>query len=187
MGVLLYYGRAVDSTILVALGTLAAAQAQGTQATAEACTHLLNYCATHPDAVIHYTASDMVLHVHSDASYLFEPKARSQVSGLHYLSSRPCDPQQPPSPIPNDPPPPLNCAILVVSNIMKQVLASASEAETGGLFYNGQEATIIRTTLLEMGYPQPPTPLQTDNMTAAGIVNRTVKQRRSKAINMRLY
>jgi len=70
---------------------------------------------------------------------------------------------------------------------MKQVLASASEAETGGLFYNGQEATTILTTLLEMGYPQPPTPLQTDNMTAAGIVNRTVKQRRSKAINMRLY
>ena len=37
IGVLLYYGRAVDSTILVTLGTLAAAQAQGTQATAEAC------------------------------------------------------------------------------------------------------------------------------------------------------
>jgi hypothetical protein len=70
ISVLLYYSRAVDSTILVALGTLAAAQAQGTQATAEACTHLLNYCTTHPDAVICYTASDMVLHVHSDASYL---------------------------------------------------------------------------------------------------------------------
>ena len=70
---------------------------------------------------------------------------------------------------------------------MKQVLASASEAETSGLFYNGQEAPTIRTTLLEMGYPQPPTPLQTENMTAAGIVNRTVKQRRSKAIDMRFY
>jgi hypothetical protein len=128
IGVLLYYGRAVDSTILVALGTHAAAQAQGTQATAEACTHLLKYCATHPDAVIRYTASDMVLHVHSEASYLSEPKARSRVGGLHYLSSPPRNLQQPPSP--NDPPPPLNGAILVISNIMKQVLASASKAET---------------------------------------------------------
>jgi hypothetical protein len=63
---------------------------------------------------------------------------------------------------------------------MKQVLASASEAETDRLFYNGQEATTIRIILLEMGYPQPPTPLQTENMTAAGIVNRTVKQRPQK-------
>ena len=77
ISVLLYYGRAVNFTILVALGMLAATQAQGTQATAEACTHLLNFCATHSDAVIRYTASDMVLHVHSDASYLSEPKARS--------------------------------------------------------------------------------------------------------------
>ena len=33
IGTLLYYGRAVDSTMLVALGTLASAQTQGTQAT----------------------------------------------------------------------------------------------------------------------------------------------------------
>jgi hypothetical protein len=47
--------RAVDSTIvLVALGSLASAQSnKGTQqATAQAATHLLNYCATHPDAIV---------------------------------------------------------------------------------------------------------------------------------------
>jgi hypothetical protein len=38
-----------------------------------------------------------------------------------------------------------------------------------------------------MGYPQPPTPVVTDNSTAAGIANATVKQRRSKAIDMRYY
>jgi predicted transposase YdaD len=70
---------------------------------------------------------------------------------------------------------------------MKQVLASAVEAEMGSLFFNGQEATTICTILIEMGYPQPPTPLQTDNNTAAGISNSTVKQRRSKAIDMRFY
>ena len=120
IGVLLDYGWAVNSTLLVALGTLVAAQSQGTQRTADACTYLLNYCATHSDAVIRYIACDMILQVHSDASYRSELKSRSLVGGLNYLSSRPRDPQLPPSP--DDPPPPLNRAILVVSNIMKQVL-----------------------------------------------------------------
>ena len=87
-----------------------------------------------------------------NASYLSKPKACSQVGSLNYLSSRPRDPQQPLSP--NDPPPPLNGAVLVVSNIMKQVLGSASsEAETGGLFYNGQEATTIRANPTRNGIP----------------------------------
>jgi hypothetical protein len=53
IGTLLYHARTVDSTLLVALGTLASAQAQGTEeATTEAVTRLLDYYATHPDAVI---------------------------------------------------------------------------------------------------------------------------------------
>jgi hypothetical protein len=180
IGTLLYYARALDSTMLVALGTLAAAQSKGTEATARACTQLLNYAATHPDAVIHYTASDMQLKLHSDASYLSEPEARSRAGGFHYLGNN-----QPI--IASDPPEPANGAILVVSNIMKMVVASAAEAELGALFFNGQEATTLRTTLLELGYPQPPTPMQTDNVTAAGIANSTVKQRRSKAVDMRFY
>jgi hypothetical protein len=70
LGTLLYYARAVDSTMLVAIGTLATQQATPTEATMHAITHLLNYCATHPEATLRYTASDMILHVESDASYL---------------------------------------------------------------------------------------------------------------------
>ena len=66
LGTLLYYARAVDNTMLVAISTLASVQAQGTQATMEAAIHLLNYCATHPNATVRYKASDMILHVHSD-------------------------------------------------------------------------------------------------------------------------
>jgi hypothetical protein len=72
IGTLLFYGRAIDSTLLVALGTLSAAQSKGTAATAQAITQLLNYCATHPDATIRFIASDMHLHIHSEASYLSE-------------------------------------------------------------------------------------------------------------------
>jgi hypothetical protein len=52
IGTLLYYGRAIDSTLFVALGTLASAQIEGTKDTANACKQLLNYCATHPNAII---------------------------------------------------------------------------------------------------------------------------------------
>jgi hypothetical protein len=38
-----------------------------------------------------------------------------------------------------------------------------------------------------MGHDQPATPIQTDNACANGIMNSTVKQKRSKAIDMRYY
>ena len=42
-------------------------------------------------------------------------------------------------------------------------MASATEAELGGLFENCQKATSMRTALSEMGHQQPPTPVETDN------------------------
>ena len=177
IGVLLFYARAVDSTMLVALSSLASAQASGTEATALAATRLLNYAATNPNAVLRFHASDMILHIDSDASYLSEPHARSRAGGFHYLSSHPK---------PNTKPP-LNGAFHIVSNIMRNVMASATEAEVGALFFNAQTGAMFRTTLEEMGYPQPPTPIKTDNAAAEGIINDKVKQRRSKAIDMRFY
>jgi hypothetical protein len=76
-GTLLYYVRAVDPTMLVALGTIAAQQSKGTEAPADVIVQLLNYCATHIVSTIRYRASDMILHIHSDVSYLFEANAQS--------------------------------------------------------------------------------------------------------------
>jgi hypothetical protein len=182
IGTLLYDGRAIDSTLLVALGTLASAQAEGTKATANACKQLLDYCATHPDAVVRFRASDMCLHINSDASYLSEPKARFRVGSIFYLSDQPST-----MPTHDTLSAPLNGAIHIVSNILRNVMASAAEAEFGGLFYNEQEACPIRQALLDMGHPQPATPMKTDNSTACGIANDTVKQRKSKAMDMRFY
>lgn len=185
IGVFLYYARAIDSTMLVALGTLASAQSKGTEATAIAITQLLNYAATHSNTTITFHASDMYLHVHSDASYLSESRARSRAAGYHFLSSRPNDPSAKIDP--DATPPPFNGAIHVLSSIMKVVLSSAAEAELGALFFNGKDAATLRTTLIDMGHPQGATPMQTDNSCASGISNKTVKQRRSKAIDMRFY
>ena len=185
IGTFLYYARAVDSTMLVALGSLASAQNNGTEATTVAITQLLNYCATHPEATLRYHASGMILHVHSDASYLSEKKARSRAGGYFFLSDPLPNPLQVPPP--DSPPPPPNGAVHVHSSIMIPVLSSATEAELAALFHNGKEAAMLRTTLEDMGHPQPATPIQTDNACASGICNETVKQRRSKAMDMRFY
>ena len=47
---------------------------------------LLDYVATHPDAILTYEKSDMVLAVHSDASYLSEPHAKSRAGGHFFLT-----------------------------------------------------------------------------------------------------
>ena len=70
IGTLLFYARAVDNTMLVALGTIASAQTKGTDSTMQATMQLLDYAASHPDAAVRFHKSDMVLYVHSDASYL---------------------------------------------------------------------------------------------------------------------
>jgi hypothetical protein len=88
---------------------------------------------------------------------------------------------------PNTPSAPLNGAIYIVSNIMRNLMASAAKAEFGGLFYNGQEACPIRQALLDMGHPQPATPTKTDSSTACGIANNTIKQSKSKAMERRFY
>ena len=63
LGTLLYYARAIDCTLLVALGSIAQQQSRCTQSTLAAITQLLDYCHTHPEATVCYTASDMVLKI----------------------------------------------------------------------------------------------------------------------------
>jgi hypothetical protein len=140
-------------------------------------THFLNYCATHPDAIIRYRKSDMQLHIHSDALYLSAPEARSRAGGRHYLGN---NKENNATSFHNGP-------IHTIAKIIRNVMSSAAEAEVGALFVNTKEAVPLRTALTEMGHPQLATPVQTDNSTAYGIVHNTVKQVRSKAMDMRFY
>ena len=83
--------------------------------------------------------------------------------------------------------PRLNGPIHSISRIMSNVMGSSVEAEIGAAYINDQEAVPIRTLLLELGHPQPATPIQVDKSTADGFANNTIKQKRSKAIDMRFY
>jgi hypothetical protein len=80
-----------------------------------------------------------------------------------------------------------NGAVLVLSAIIKHSMASASETELAALFYDCKEAIPLRTTLEEMGHPQPgPTPVTTDNTTAIGLTLNTMTPKASKSMDMRL-
>jgi hypothetical protein len=102
-----------------------ALNAEKTQA---ATNQLLDYLATHPDAAIRYHASDMILHIHSDASYLSVSNARSRLGGLFFLGNKSTEQDT------------LNGSILNVAAIIKNVVASAAESEVGACFNNAQSA-----------------------------------------------
>jgi hypothetical protein len=88
-GSVLYYSRAVDPMVIMTLNDIATKPTRATDKTKTAAVQLLDYLATHPDAQICFHASDMILHIHSDASYLSVSKARSRLEGLFYLGYNP--------------------------------------------------------------------------------------------------
>jgi hypothetical protein len=63
-------------------------------------------------------------------------------------------------------------------------MASAAESELAALFVAMREMIPHRQTLIDMGWPQPKSPIQTDNSTAAGVTNNTIVPRRSKMMDM---
>jgi hypothetical protein len=83
-GSVLYYARAVYPTVLMPFNDIATEQTKATEKTQVATNQLFDYLATHPDATIRYHASDMILQIHSDASYLSVSNARGHLGGLFF-------------------------------------------------------------------------------------------------------
>jgi len=67
-GKFLFLGRAVDSTLLCLISTIASQSSKPTTYTMQQTLQLLDYLATQKDTVLSYHTSDMVLAVHSNAS-----------------------------------------------------------------------------------------------------------------------
>jgi hypothetical protein len=88
-GSVLYYARAVYPTVLMPLNDIATEQTKATEKTQAATNQLLDYLATHPDATIRYHASYMIVHIHSDASYLSVSNACSRLGGLFFCGDKP--------------------------------------------------------------------------------------------------
>ena len=83
--------------------------------------------------------------------------------------------------------PPLNVPIHVEFTTTKNVLESAIEAELGALFVNCQRGYAQIISLKEMVHRQPLTPLTIDSATSDGFVNDSIRQQKSRAIDMIFY
>ena len=115
----------------------------------EAVILLLNYCATHPEVKIRFQASDMVLHINSDASYLSVSEARSHLGGYFFLSDHIGNK----APLPDSQAPPFNAPVLLNSAMIKAILSLAAKVELGASFYNVKDGCMLRNTLLDLGHP----------------------------------
>jgi hypothetical protein len=144
-GTFLYYTRAVDPTLIMPINLLASEQSNATEVTADKVIKLLNYCNTHRETKNRYHASDMILHIHSDASYLSENEAKSRSGGFFYIGNTSKNDNKL-----------TNGEILIVIKVLKHVMSSAAEAEIGAVLINAKEGAVIRTTLEELGHKQPP-------------------------------
>jgi hypothetical protein len=89
------------------------------------CLQFLDYAALQEAAIVTYQASDMKLTIHSNASYLLEPKACSRAGGNMFMAVT--------EEIPTN-----NGAVLNISQIIKAVMSLAAEAKLGMLFINAK-------------------------------------------------
>jgi hypothetical protein len=132
-GSFLYYAHMVNPTILMELSAITAQQSAPTEETLALVNQVLDYMWMHPDAKIRYRASDMILNVHADASYLSAPKVCSHTGGYFFLGSILQDTE----------PIFINSAIHITCTVLKLVAALAAEAELGAFFLSAQEAKVI--------------------------------------------
>ncbi len=137
---LLYYARAVVTTILTVLSSIAIEQAEPTQDTMKKVKQLLDYCTTQEEVIITYNASKMILAVHSNAGYCNKKNAGSQVGGHFPLSN-------------DEAFPPINGAILTNATIIKAVMSLAAEAELGALYLNAKEVAYLQQSLRRWDIP----------------------------------
>lgn len=116
----------------------------------------------------------MVLCAHKDAGYLNATKYRSQ-AGEHIMLRW------------NDYINFFNGPILTIAQLIKFVMSSAAKGELASLLVTSKMMAPLKHTWIEMGYPQPPSPLQTDNYTEVGVVNKKSITKITKSMYMLFY
>jgi hypothetical protein len=162
--------------MLCALNKLASRLANPTEELEKDVERFLQYAATYPNGKLTFWPSDLKLFVHSDASYLSESKSRSRCGGFYYLGRKNTSGNMQ-----------INGGLGSMSKIMPNVLSSASESEYASLFLNAKRACIFQNILADLGFPQVETEIWTDNSTAAGSANKSIRIRRLQSTAMRYH
>ena len=136
-----------------------------------------DYYTANPDAAITYKASKIIIKCDRDTTYLVPSEVSSRVAGFIYIGNKYSTNNQI-----------INAPIMVIARALTMVVASAAaEAELAALFHNAREIVPLQIIAEEIDHPQPATEIRMDNTTAKGIADNTLKQQRSKAIDMRFY
>jgi hypothetical protein len=118
VGSILYYARVVDMTLLMALSVIAVEQTKAMTKTMGRCIQLLDYLASNSEVKVRYYASDMIMNIHLDVSYLSDTNACSRACRHFFMGWMPQ----------NGEPIKINGAFYVNATILKFVVASAAEA-----------------------------------------------------------
>ena len=158
MGTMFYYARSVYPTMIQEINDILRSQSRPKWDTKYKARMLLDYAAKYPNEILRYKASDIVLHVDSDAEYITMIEARICYAGHFYL--RYC-----PSPSAIKPNPNINGPIHTECKTILDVVSSAAEAETCGTFNNRKTYIGMRQALIALDHNQPATPLNTKNST----------------------
>ena len=66
-------------------------------------------------------------------------------------------------------------------------MASAAEAEISALYITAKNMIPLRNTLIDMGWPQPESPIQKDKSTAVVFTNKTIFKKATKLADMKLW
>ena len=175
VGAFSYLAHVHDYTLLPTVNLIASQQKNPTAALQVKVDRMLDYIAANPSNQQVISASDMILYIQSDASYLSRPNAGSVAGGVHYFGNR-------------NAPTHVNSPVHCGSHLIDVIVASAAEAEYASCFKQGQVGAYLRTIAAAVGFPQhEPTMIMVDNKCAKGLAHQTVKIKRAKSIDMRFH
>ncbi len=94
----------------------------------------LDFATSQQEAIITFSSSNMILNIHSIASYLYEKNTRSCAGGHYFLSTDKTNSSN-------------NDAVINISQRIRNVMSAAAEAELGALFINAKTAVPEQETL----------------------------------------
>jgi len=126
---ILFYARAVDITSLEAVSMIRVEQSKATEGTKQKMNQMMNYLATNPNTTVIFCASDMILKIHSECSYITALNARSKAGDQFYFGDD-IPPKEDNKP---------NGSIYNEYSVLKMVAARAAEGKVGTLFVNVQK------------------------------------------------
>ena len=129
---------------------------------------------TYPDNGIFFRKSDMILAAQADIGFLNKSRAHIR-SGVHISLSE------------KYPNPKYKGPVLTISLIIKSVMDSASESEMAALYITAKKMMPIHNKIIEMGWLQAKSPIQTDKTTAVGLTNKTIVNKATKSADMKLW